>query len=217
MDPPNRESFTDGAPRVLSYAEADWLISAFAARLCDLGLHTDAMVAIQIPNTVEGVTALLGILRAGMIAAFLPLLWRQQDIVDALRSTGAKAIVTGARAGNYAPAKVAMPAAVELFPIHHNCGFARELPDGVMPLDDLFAQTSIDPTLGPARPGTAVDHVAVRTFDVAAEGIVPAARNHAQLIGGGLAPFLEADLAQDAVLLSTIPPASIVGPALTKH
>jgi non-ribosomal peptide synthetase component E (peptide arylation enzyme) len=47
MDPPNRESFADGAPRVLSYAEADWLISAFAARLCDLGLHTDAVVAIQ--------------------------------------------------------------------------------------------------------------------------------------------------------------------------
>jgi hypothetical protein len=34
------------------------------------------------------------VLRAGMIAALLPLLWRQQDIVDALRGTGAKAIVT---------------------------------------------------------------------------------------------------------------------------
>ena len=94
IDPPNRESFTDGAPRTLSYAEADLLISAFAARLHALGLRTDAVVAIQLPNTIEGVIALMGVLRAGMIAALLPLLWRQQDIVDALRSTGAKAIVT---------------------------------------------------------------------------------------------------------------------------
>ncbi|MEJ2375469.1 MAG: hypothetical protein P8Y53_05775 [Pseudolabrys sp.] len=37
--------------------------------------------------------ALLGVLRAGMIAA--PLLWRQQDMVATLRDVGAKAIVTG--------------------------------------------------------------------------------------------------------------------------
>jgi non-ribosomal peptide synthetase component E (peptide arylation enzyme) len=214
IDPPNRESFTDGAPRVLSYAEADWLISAFAARLRDLGLRTDAVVAIQLPNSVEGVIALLGVLRAGMIAAFLPLLWRQQDIVDALRGTGAKAIVTCARAGTHAPAKSAMLAAAELFPIRHICGFGRELPDGVMPLDDLYAQTSIDLVHGAARPGAADAHVAVLTFDVTAEGVVPAARNHRQLIGGGLAPFLEADLAQDAAVLSTIPPASFAGLAL---
>jgi AMP-binding enzyme len=214
IDPPNRESFTDGAPRALSYAEADWLISAFAARLHALGLRTDAVVAIQLPNTVEGVIALMGVLRAGMIAALLPLLWRQQDIVDALRGTGAKAIVTCARAGKHAPAQAAMLAAAELFPIRHICGFGRGLPDGVMPLDDLYAQTSIDLVPGPARPGAAGDHVAVLTFDVTAEAVVPLARNHAQLIGGALPPFLEADLAPDAALLCTIPPASFAGLAL---
>ena len=90
IDPPNRESFTDGAPRELSYAEADSLTSAFAARLRALGLRTDAVVAIQLPNAVEAVIALLGVLRAGMIAAPLPLLWRQQDIINALQGTGAK-------------------------------------------------------------------------------------------------------------------------------
>jgi AMP-binding enzyme len=214
IDPPNRESFTDGAPRALSYAEADGLISDFAARLRNLGLRTDAVVAIQLPNTVEGVIALMGVLRAGMIAALLPLLWRQQEIVDALRGTGAKAIVTCARAGKHAPAQAAMLAAAQLFPIRHICGFGRELPDGVMPLDDLYAQTSIDFVPGPARPGAAADHVAVLTFDITAHAVVPLARSHAQLIGGGLAPFLEADLAQDAAALSTIPPASFAGLAL---
>ena len=81
-DPPNRESFADGAPRKLTYAQADRAISAMAAQLRRLGLQTDAVVAMQLPNTVESVIAVLGVLRAGMIAAPLPLLWRQQDIVD---------------------------------------------------------------------------------------------------------------------------------------
>jgi len=214
IDPPNRESFTDGAPRTLSYAETDGLISAFAARLHALGLCTDAVVAIQLPNTVEGVIALLGVLRAGMIAALLPLLWRQQDIINALHGTGAKMIVTCARAGKYAPAKSAVVAAADLFPIRHICGFGHDLPDGVMPLDDLYAQTSVDFVQGQPRPGAAAAHVAVVTFDVTEEGYVPAARSHAQLVGSGLAPFLEADMVQDAVLLSTIPPASFAGVAL---
>ncbi len=214
IDPPNRESFTDGAPRALSYAEADRLISDFAARLRNLGLRTDSVVAIQLPNTVEAVIALMGVSRAGMIAALLPLLWRQQDIVAALRGTGAKAIVTCARAGTLAPAKSAVLAAAELFPIRHICGFGRELPDGVMPLDDRNAQTSVDLGHTPARPGVAANHVAVLTFDITSHAVVPLARNHAQLVAGGLAPFLEADLAQEAVLLSTIPPASFAGLAL---
>jgi non-ribosomal peptide synthetase component E (peptide arylation enzyme) len=214
IDPPNRERFTDGAPRALSYAEADGLISAFAARLRGLDLRTDAVVAIQLPNTVEGVIALMGVLRAGMIAALLPLLWREQDIVEALRRTGAKAIVTCARAGQHAPVQAAMQAAAALFPIRHICGFGRGLPDGVMPLDDLYAQTPIDFVPGPPRLGTAADHVAVLTFDVTADGVVPLARSHAQLLGGALAPFLETDLAPGAALLCTIPSASFAGLAL---
>src|SRR6476620_9579394 len=36
VDPPNRASFTDGAPRRLTYAQADRMISAIAERLHDL-------------------------------------------------------------------------------------------------------------------------------------------------------------------------------------
>jgi hypothetical protein len=35
IDPPNRKSFTDGAPRTLTCAEADALISAFVAAIPD--------------------------------------------------------------------------------------------------------------------------------------------------------------------------------------
>src|SRR3954464_7158656 len=78
-DPPNRESFTDGAPRRLTYAEADSAISAIAARLRQLRLQADSIVGIQLSNTVESVLTILGVVRAGMIAAPLPLLWRSVD------------------------------------------------------------------------------------------------------------------------------------------
>jgi acyl-CoA synthetase (AMP-forming)/AMP-acid ligase II len=116
-DPPNREDFTDGAPRTLSLAQADRAISALAGKLRGLGLQTDTVVAMQLPNTVESIIAFLGVLRAGMIAVPIPLLWRQQEIVEALRRVDAKAIVTFPRIGATAYSELAMQAAVELFPI----------------------------------------------------------------------------------------------------
>ena len=92
-DPPNRGDIIGGEPRTLTYAQADRAISAFAARLRQLGLQTDTVVALQLPNTIESVIGLLGVVRAGMIAAQLPLLWRKRDIVNALRPLGAKVLV----------------------------------------------------------------------------------------------------------------------------
>ena len=98
-DAPNRADFTDGAPRRLTYAEADRAISTLAARLCRAGLQADTLVAIQLPNTVEAVVTLLAVLRAGMIAVPLPLLWRRKEISGALRHLGVKAIITTSRVG----------------------------------------------------------------------------------------------------------------------
>src|SRR5215475_12263162 len=111
-DPPNRDRFTDGAPRTLSFAQADRAISAFAARLRRLGLQTDSVVALHLPNTVESIVAFLGVLRAGMIAAPMPLLWRHAEIVAALGRVGAKAIVTCSRVGTSDHVKIAMQSAV---------------------------------------------------------------------------------------------------------
>jgi non-ribosomal peptide synthetase component E (peptide arylation enzyme) len=62
-DPPNRQSFTHGSPRALSFARADRAISATAARLRGLALPTDSAAAIQLPNVVENIIVFLGVLR----------------------------------------------------------------------------------------------------------------------------------------------------------
>lgn len=211
IDPPNREDFTDHAPRHLTYAQADRVISALAAKLCRLGLQTDTVVAIQLPNTVENIITLLAVLRAGMIAVPLPLLWRSHDLRTALSNVGAKAIITTSRVGAIAHAELAMQVAVDLFPIRFICAYGADLPDGVVPLDDIFAaeQPSIVPRS--IRAGHAADHVAIVTFDVTPDGLVAVARSHAQLMAGGSAVFLEAGATRNANILSAIPPSSFAG------
>ena len=209
IDPPNRETFTDGAPRRLTYAEADRILTAIAARLRDLGLPTDAVIGIQLPNTVEHVLTILGVLRAGMIAAPLPLLWRRAEVSDALARIGARAIVTAARIGSFAACEMAMQVAADVFQIRHVIGFGRDLPDGVTQFDDLVDDATSAwalpwdlPEVAPTeRDGNPAAHVALVTFDVTPDGIVAVARNHAELIAGGVAGQSEGGIAADANIL----------------
>lgn len=213
IDPPNRARFTDGEPRTLTFAQADRAIAAFAATLHGLGLHTDAVIGLQLPNTVESVIAFLGVLRAGMIAAPLPLLWRRRDMVEALGRAGAKAIVTAGRIGACAHAELAMDVAVALFPIRQIAAFGDDLPDGVVPLDGIFGTaTSEAPT---QRTSNAAAHVAAWTFANSADGYAPIAHDHAALIAAGESVLQAAGLGADAPLLSTIPLGSLAGLSVT--
>ena len=46
IDPLHRTSFTGGSPHRVTYAEADRIVSAMAARLRDMGLPTDTVVRL---------------------------------------------------------------------------------------------------------------------------------------------------------------------------
>ncbi len=216
-DAPNRQSYTDAAPRRLSFAEADRMVSAIAGRLRGMGLPIDAIVGIQLPNVVENILATLGVLRAGMIVAPLPLLWRRADAVAALGRIGAKALITCARVGAFDHGGLAMHVAAEVFSIRYVCGFGSNLPDGVVALDDLFTADKLEPVppLDRERQNNAAAHVAAITFEVGDGGIVPVARNHPELLAAGLAVLLESRLPQHASILSALPPASFAGIGLT--
>jgi hypothetical protein len=213
IDPLDRQSFTDGPVRRLTYAEADRAISALAARLRGFGLPTDSVVAIQLPNTVDNVIALLAVTRAGLIAAPLPLLWRHADAAAALSRVAARALIGCQRIGDTVHGDLVMHIAMETFTIRFVCGFGENLPDGVVPIDDVFDRGASSPAI--ERFGEASDHVALVTFDVAPEGIVPVARSHAELIAGGLAAHLEARIEPQAVMLGALALASFAGLAST--
>jgi AMP-binding enzyme len=219
VDPPDRARFTDGAPRQLTYAEADRVISAIAGRLRQMNLHADAVVGLQIANTVESVLTFLAALRAELIAMPLPLLWRRADAISSIRRAGTNALIVSGRIGSTDHFDLAINAAAEAFTVRYVCGFGPHPPDGAVSLDDLYAAAEAGPAptiageraAGPARGA----HVAAVTWDMAAAGPIPVARSDAQLIAGGLAVLLEGRIAQNAVILSTIPLSSFAGIAMT--
>ena len=216
-DAANRQTFTDGAPRRLTFAEADRMVTAIAGRLRAMGLPTDAIVGIQLPNIVEHILTMLGVLRAGMIVAPLPLSWRRADAIAALGRIGAKALITCGHVGSFDHSQLALRVAAEVFSIRYVCGFGSNLPDGVVPFDDLFAADKLDPIapLDIERQNNAAAHVAAVTFDVGDGGIVPVARNHPELLAAGLAVVLESRLAHGASILSALPPSSFAGISVT--
>jgi non-ribosomal peptide synthetase component E (peptide arylation enzyme) len=210
VDPPDCERIAGRPPRALTFSQADRAISAFAATLRGVGLHADTVVGLQLPNTVESVIAFLGVLRAGMIAAPLPLLWRQRDLVEALGRAGAKVIVTCGRIGDVRHAELAMQVAAELFPIRYICAFGSDGADGVLPLDPIFDDQTANASPAPHRehPGA---HVAALTFETRVDGLRVFARSHAQFIAAGSKLAAECGLARDGALLSTIPLSSFAG------
>lgn len=214
-DAPNRQAFTDGAPWRLTYAEADRIVSGIAGRFRRMGLPADAVVGIQMPNIVENVLTILGVLRAGMIAAPLPLLWRRADAVAALTRVGAKALIACRRSGGFAHCQLALHVAADVFSVRYVCGFGDNVPDGVVPFDDLVRVESSEAVAPVARESDAAAHLAIVTFEAGADGPVPVARRHLELLAGGLGIFLEGGIGKDAAILSATAPSSFAGLCLT--
>jgi hypothetical protein len=217
LDPPDRATFTDGTPRRLTYAQADRAVTAIAARLTSMGLSAEAVIGIQLPNTVESILAILGVMRAGMIAAPLPLLWRRADAIAALGRISAKALITCGRVTGFNHCQLAMRIASELFSIRYVCAFGSRLPDGIVPFDELLTTERSDPLppLDRDRVNNAAAHIGLITFEVGENGIVPVARNHLEMIAGGLGATLESRLMQGGHILSTMPASSFAGVSLT--
>jgi acyl-CoA synthetase (AMP-forming)/AMP-acid ligase II len=185
-----------------------------------MNLHADAVVGLQIANTVDSVLTFLAVLRAELIAMPLPLLWRRADAIGSVRRAGASALIVSGRIGATDHFDLAINAAAEAFTVRQVCGFGPHPPDGAVSLDDLYAaaaQGGAEPMI--ARERTVVltrgAHLAAVTWDVTTDGPVPVARSDAQLIAGGLAVLLESQIPPNAVILSTLPLSSFAGLAMT--
>jgi hypothetical protein len=211
IDPPDRASFTDGAPRHLTWAQADRVVSAIANLLRSLAQPSGAIVALQLPNVAEGVLTLIGVLRAGLIAAPLPLLWRQADACAALGRVSARVLVSCRRVGEVDHAELAMHVAAETFAIRFVCAFGHPIPDGVIPLDEVFDAALPAPPPPLDRNDDPAGRSAVVTFDITADGLIPIARSHRELIAAGEAVSAAAGLASGSTLLGAVMTASFAG------
>jgi hypothetical protein len=205
-DPSNRASFTDGTPLRLTYAQAEERIDRLARKLRAFGMPAGSVVAVQLPNIVEAAVSLLAIVRAGYVAAPVPMLWRRSDLVTALAGVSPKAIITLARLNEERPAEIVCEAAAELFDLSFPCAFGDQVPDGLVPLDR--EDFSDHPEL-PINPPDA--SVSLITFDADAEGFFISGRSDAQWLAAGLATLLEARIESGDTIISTLPLSSLAG------
>jgi hypothetical protein len=206
-DPLDKSRVTGQPPRRLTFAQADQAIAALAAHFVEAGLPANSVIAVQLPNTIEFVLAVLAAHRAGLVVALLPQLWRQAELTVALNRTGARAVVTMSRIDGVGHADLAMNAAVEAFSIRHVCGFGNDLPEGMACLDDVIANApaAVPPATQDGR------RAAIISFDVTVDGFRAVPRTHLNLIAGGLAMFLESGVPQGATILSAFAPLSFAG------
>ncbi|MFD2180993.1 AMP-binding protein [Rhodoplanes azumiensis] len=211
VDAPHRPTACGGRPLSLTWVEVDRIVSNIAQRLRALGLPTDAVVALQGPGTAEQILALLGIVRAGMIAAPLPLLWRRAELREALSRVGAKAIVAAGRVGEMRLVDLAMTAAADCFTVRCVAGFGPDLPDGMVPLDPLLTEPSRGSVPPVDRPVNPAAHVAVVTFDTDLGGPVAVGRNQVELLAAGLSIALECRMEHATTVVSTLQPSSLAG------
>ena len=136
-------------------------------------MPTGSIVALQLPNTIEATLTMLAALRAGLVVALLPQLWRQAELTDALNRIGARADRQLARIDGIDHAEIAMNAAAEAFSIRHVCVFGNDVPEGMAALDDIVSGIAPSPSADPRRP-----QASLITFDFTPEGLRAVPRTH---------------------------------------
>jgi hypothetical protein len=200
VDPANRTNFTDGAAKRLTYAEMDASVTRLAETLHSFAMPVGSVVAVQLPNLAEAVIALLAVMRAGHVAAPVPMLWRRSDLVAALSGIAPRAMITLSRLGGERPAETMCEAAAELFDLSFPCAFGDHVPDGVVSLD-RHEPVVLQTTAAHYSSGG----VSIVTFDADAHGFFPTGRTDAQWLAAGLATLLEARIETGDAIVSTLP------------
>ena len=208
-DPDDRGEWTGGAPRRLSYRELDDEIERQAAELRGLGLPPSSVIALFSPATTDSVVLLLAVMRAGYIAAHLPLAWRGAEIIPALDCVGAKAIIAADRLENERLAEIARDTAIELFGVRYVLGLGDDLPDGVASLSSLAGVSGAEEA---SHDRSDADRIATVTWSSSPDDApLPVPRSHNQWVAAGLMHLLEGRLETGAAIHSAFAMTGIVG------
>ena len=213
---PTRRSFSD-APDITKWsdlkaqstnaAELGAMTVRFARQVLTLGLRQGDPVLVIMPNCVDGVVTLLGLITAGLVPCPVSVVAGTAEIQAAAELVGAKAIITVNRYAEFQPALAAREAASRFYGVRFICAFGPNLPSGVVSLDDWQdAELWQDmlPTNTPMTP-------ALITLDRSGEDLTAHLRNHAQVISDALALSAISGLTGRGSIIATFAPVSAAG------
>ena len=207
IDPPNRETFTDGAPRRLTYAQADRIVSAIAAAaarhriVCGFDRrdairqyvrkHSDAARhhACRHDRGADAAAVAAHRLRCGLVAH------RHQgaDDLHARRRRRSRRARDAGRGRDFHD-----PSCLRISVRRCRKASSRST------ICSIRRRPMRPSPFTPDRRDNPALHVAAITFDMTADGIVPVARSHAELLAGGLSMLAESRLAPDSHMLSSL-------------
>jgi mycobactin salicyl-AMP ligase len=205
-DSPDREAWTDGQARVLSAGDLGRDVQLYARKIATLGLQKGDRVILLMPNIVEGVTAMIGTMLAGLVPCPLNVVSAPQTIMAAAETVKATAIVTVMRYAHLTPAKSACEAASRYYGVRFVAAFGDNPLPGVIPLSGWPDDDVSQDTLAAPQP----DHTAIITFD-AQDPTRAYVRTHAQLLSEALALSAISGLTSRGQLLGTFTPVSAAG------
>ncbi len=205
-DAPDRETWTDGAPRELTCGQLGRELQVFGRKLLTLGLNRGDRVLVMLPNITEGASALLGILLAGLVPCMLNVVSSPEEIRQAAERVKAAGVITVSRYAHLNPAQSACEAASLHYGIRFVGAFGEHLPTGAIPFSEWPDDEIATDTLAATQP----HQPALITFDAHGDGEAHM-RTHAQLISEALALSAISGLTSRGHLLGTFTPVSAAG------
>lgn len=185
-------------------AQADTMSARLATVLGNVRLDPKAAVGILMPSGPEACIAILATMRAGFCPTLLPLGWDAPPLAQACEAAGVQALLTIGRLAGMRPADMARHIAARYFGLRFIAAFGDKVPDGVVALDTVLAETE-DPVPAPAAasPG-------VITFN-RPDRPTPLLRSEASLIVSALPFVLAAKLGAGQQIISLLAPDDLAG------
>jgi long-chain acyl-CoA synthetase len=138
---------------VTSYRDVDEQSGRLAAGLLESGLQPGQVVALQLPNIPQFLTAYFGALKAGMVVLPLNPLLKAPEIEYHLADSSAS-IMIGFDSIHQEAVKACELVGIPLYLV----SFGQDaLPDGIRPMTDLMSTAALTQPGGNIRPGNADD------------------------------------------------------------
>ncbi len=107
-DAANRTSFASGEPRRLSFAAVNREVDAYANAFAACGVGRGDVVAVQLPNVVEGVIAFLACARMGAIMSPISMAYRGHELRYMLPIARPRVYLTTSHFHGFNPAAMAL-------------------------------------------------------------------------------------------------------------
>jgi mycobactin salicyl-AMP ligase len=213
---PGRRSFIDAldigtwsdlTPKSTNAGEFGALVTHFARQMLSLGLHQGDAVLVAMPNCVDGVASLLGLIAVGLVPCPVSVVANAREIQTAAEVTGAKAIITVNRYADFRPSDAAREAASRFYGVRFICAFGPDAPEGVVSLDD-WKDSELS---GNPMPMNMASAPAVITLDKSGDSVTAHVRTHAQVISDALALSAISGLTGRGAIIATFAPVSAAG------